>query len=1282
MLTFWASLLTAALSQAEAPLPSGVQAVWDVSKASREKSPTRERVCLNGLWRWQPATGSPEEVPAERWGFFKVPGFWPGNNDYQQEDCQTLYAHPSWKGEDLRGLHAAWYQREFTVPEDWNGRRIALLAEVVNSLATVYVDGRKAGLLRFPAGEVDLTAVCRPGAKHVLSLRVLAVPLKAVMLSYGDTNAAKEVKGSVGRRGLCGDVWLVGTPPGARLADVRVDTSVQKGEITVVCGTEGLAADASYSLKIAIREDGRTLHQWTGKSWKAADLKDGRASASERWKPERLWDIHTPQNLLDLQVSLLEESRVLDTALPVRFGFREFWIEGRDFYLNGTRLHLSALPLDSAQVGPRTATYEGARESMRRLKSFGINFVYTHNYGCEPGTHVAFGEMLRAADDMGMLVAFSQPHYGQYDWKAPDADLENGYARHAEYYVRTAQNHPSVVAYSMNHNATGYEEDMNPDMIDGIKDPREGWGRNGAKLALRAEAIVKRLDPGRIVYHHSSGNLGSMHTANFYTNFVPVQELCDWFEHWATVGVKPMFTVEYGVPFAWDWTQYRGWYKGERTWGSANVPWEFCLAEWNAQFLGDRAFQLSELEKRNLRWEAGKFRSGSLWHRWDYPGPPGSAVFDLQQEVYVPYFTDVWRAYRTWGVSAISPWECGGFWKVREGADRSRKEFKVDWENLQRPGFSPDYAQRREIQMITDLDASDWVALPAAQALLRNNRPLLAWIAGKPARFTSKDHLFRPGETVEKQLVVINNSRESVSCEAQWSIGWPKPESGSRKLSVKPGDQERVPLRFVVPAGLAAGSYEIAATVKFGTAEVQKDSFPFSIVASPGALPEGPKIALFDPGGETAKQLAPLNLKIQSIEASSDLSPYPILIVGQSALRPDAPAPDLARVREGLRVLVFEQTAPALEQRLGFRVAQYGLRQVWKRVPDHPLLEGLETNHLRDWRGEATLLPSHLEYVMRPRYGPTVKWCGLDVTRAWRCGCRGNVASVLIEKPPRGDFLPILDGGYGLQYSPLLEYREGKGMVLFCQMDVTGRTEADPAADRLLHNLLQYVFSWKPAPVRPVAYVGDPAGKSHLEAAGFTLAPYSKGGQSGDGVLVIGPGGGRELAGQEQTLGSWLKSGGRMLAVGVDGSEPLPFPVTLKKGEHIGSFFEPPGARSLLAGVGPADVHNRDPRQVSLVSGPEAVGDGVLGTAGDATVLLCQMAPWQFDPGKQMNLKRTFRRCSFLVTRLLSNLGVQGRTPILARFAAPAAPAERRWLEGLYLEAPEEWDDPYRFFRW
>ena len=72
---------------------------------------------------------------------------------------------------------------------------------------------------------------------------------------------------------------------------------------------------------------------------------------------------------------------------------------------------------------------------------------------------------------------------------------------------------------------------------------------------------------------------------------------------------------------------YRGWYKGKREFGSAAVPWEFCLAEWNAQFLGDRAYQISEEEKANLRWEAKQFRAGRLWHRWDYPHQVGSQRF-------------------------------------------------------------------------------------------------------------------------------------------------------------------------------------------------------------------------------------------------------------------------------------------------------------------------------------------------------------------------------------------------------------------------------------------------------------------------------------------------------------------------------------------------------------------------------------------------------------------------------------------------------------------------------
>ena len=70
-------------------LPAGVKAVWDIAKAEHATTPTRERICINGLWRWQPARADAAEVPAKNWGYFKVPGCWPGITDYMQKDSQT-----------------------------------------------------------------------------------------------------------------------------------------------------------------------------------------------------------------------------------------------------------------------------------------------------------------------------------------------------------------------------------------------------------------------------------------------------------------------------------------------------------------------------------------------------------------------------------------------------------------------------------------------------------------------------------------------------------------------------------------------------------------------------------------------------------------------------------------------------------------------------------------------------------------------------------------------------------------------------------------------------------------------------------------------------------------------------------------------------------------------------------------------------------------------------------------------------------------------------------------
>ena len=84
-------------------------------------------------------------------------------------------------------------------------------------------------------------------------------------------------------------------------------------------------------------------------------------------------------------------------------------------------------------------------------------------------------------------------------------------------------------------------------------------------------------------------------------------------------------------------------------------------------------------------------------------------------------------------------------------------------------------------------------------------------------------------------------------------------------------------------------------------------------------------------------------------------------------------------------------------------------------------------------------------------------------------------------------------------------------------------------------------------------------------------------------------------------------------------------------------------------------------------------------------MVFCQLVPWEFDYQKYFNQKRTFRRASCLVSRVLGNMGVDEPTPLLERFSSPVAKGaagDARWLTGFYLDKPEEFDDPYRYFGW
>ncbi len=1246
----------AAQETTDVVLPEDVKAVWDVEKAYREATPTRERICINGLWRFKPCASDDEPVPppGSGWGYFKVPGTWPlGAGRRETGPSQRIYAPEGWS-DTLRDVDVAWYAREIVVPTQWQGRRIAVRAAWVNSYARVFVDGAKAGDIVFPGGEADITALCKPGQTQQLAIQIFGRALNADNTSFATSAQPGGRSRGIGRRGLCGDVFLSGVPQGAHITDAKVDTSVRRWRLTITAALE-LEQGKSYSLRALVTDKGDEVLSIESDDFTSDSLRNGRHAFSKEWRTPKLWDLDTPQNQYEVAVELVQAGEAVDEYYPVRFGFREFWIEGRDFTLNGSPVHLRATPLNSAQNDTATASYEGAAETFRRLKWMGYNAAYTHNYSCRPGAHIAFEEILRAADDVGFLLSFSLPHMRNYNWEGDEPEKRNGYERHLEYYVRCAQNHPSVAMYSQNHNWLSYQDDENPERMPLVLDAILGDAQTGQLGQVYArESILRQFDRTRPQYNHS-GPSQEMYTVNCYLNWVPMQERSEWFQRWSEYGARPLYLVEYGEPLIFSYRDRRGR-------GGARSPQQYHYTEWGAQLRGPAAFELSEFEKANVRLEALRFRNerspgGPLYaaaggRRGDIPNLRG---------VQAEFIKGTWPYFRTLGLSGFNIWHEGNLCQFREGAEASRRLLAGDWDNAQRPGYSPDYYSPRSSDAwpySIGTKMEDWVPNVRGAAFRRYSQPLLAYIAGGPEHFTGRAHNYLPGQPVEKQVIVINDSRRTVQCKSEWSVNLPGKPSGLSIVQVEPGQNERVLVYFRVPERQRPGTFELKLKATFSTGEVQEETFAIDVLAPRRPPRVRARMALFDPNpnGETARLLSGLGVRFDTVAADADLSSYDVLVIGKRALTVDGPAPNLGRVRDGLRVIVFEQEALVLERRLGFRVQEYGLRRVFARSPGHPILDGLSDENLHDWHGEATLVPPSMPLGNVNSY-PMVQWSGFTVPRPGRAGCWGNVSSVMIERPATGDFLPLVEGGFALQYSPLMVYREGKGAVVFCQMDVTGRSEDEPAAQRLVANILQYAGSTVPTPDRSALYAGAAEGLEHLKRAGVEIVPYDGEPLTEGRVMVLGPGAGAQLGERAGPVAAWAKGGGRVLALGLsqeDVGRALALPVRMEQGEHISCFFAPPASDTLLAGIGCSDLMTRDPRTVPLVTGGAlALGNGVLARSETGNVAFLQIVPWQFNYAELSNTKMAFRHTSFAVSRLLGNMGVPLRTPLLARFGNP-----------------------------
>ena len=127
-------------------------------------------------------------------------------------------------------------------------------------------------------------------------------------------------------------------------------------------------------------------------------------------------------------------------------------------------------------------------------------------------------------------------------------------------------------------------------------------------------------------------------------------------------------------------------------------------------------------------------------------------------------------------------------------------------------------------------------------------------------------------------------------------------------------------------------------------------------------------------------------------------------------------------MQQGLRAVLFAQDVDFWETRMRWRTSWHVSRQFFRTGGAD--LAGLNDDDLANWRSRGTLIGERDAFPSQvaDTYPPPAP--------IWHWGNANAVASVALEKPHYGNFTPLLEGEFDLAFSPLLELRYGRGLLV------------------------------------------------------------------------------------------------------------------------------------------------------------------------------------------------------------------------------------------------------------
>ena len=1134
------------------PLEKGL---WDLSDAQKTQDGVRSGVCLNGYWRVIPVNDFSWAPPAGEWGYMRVPGSFrsPLYQIYRDRNGKLVSANWKWNEQPLIKYRAGWYQRVFDIPADLRkrGGRIYLNFTNLNADAgRVYLNGKliddfRQDFKNFPAipnaRRLDVTDLLGKDGKNVLTL----------FLDRNYTGLWQGVP-SIGDHEeiALDDVWLEQAPSKIALKSAVAFPSFRKKSLSLRARVQNPAGEKG---ECALRFD----FQRNGKTEKSSIRKftlDGSPEQvilfTDSWKNPVLWDVENP-NLYRMSVSLLRNGKTVDTFPAKDFGFREFWVENGEFRMNGnkTRLRMWTSP----GLGRVRYYYGNPRaigQYVAHIKEMNYDTVRFDPF--RKGSQVAWDDYLNESNRQGLYNLFQMPPY-------EDEEL-TGYTREVTRFLEHYGNHPNILMWYTDFNTCGY-----------------AWGQDPAKLndtsyvplavlparkrAQTAEKVMRALDPSRELFQHAGANSGKIFTSmNYQSLGTPLQEQEDWPKQWSEKHTQPLMVVESAFPYPAQFWHFET--------GTLSHKGFELGAEHAARYFGDAVFAR----------EARPVPHADHWLNSPYANWNRN-MFDLGAMLY----RNVVKAWRAYDMSAL-----GDFPGERDMARTARTYnhhnvvYEVD-NNVKTAGLKPDIPvgwSETQKHLLTDYSQPEGL-----DKIIRSSfEPLLIFLGGMPEDFTNKDHAFFSGEKFRKSAVIVNDrtTPQTVTCRWELAVDGRTVQQGESTQTAAPGAILKVPIPLTAPKVYKRTDAELRLMALKNDVLILEDSFRLQFFPK-HVRPAFRDIAagLYDPDGDTEAMLKQAGFPFRTVRTLDDLKKCRLLIIGKNALKESNP--DLLKqmekarlVERGLKVLIFEQQ-PCNLANLVFESPSY--RNAFLRRPESPYVAGLKEEDFSNWRGAADSVPAFVLSAENSPHYPRSKW---------KCGNGGIVSGNVIRKPSYGNFRTIVDCGFNLMFASLMELRKEHGIVLFCQLDVTNRYGKDPAATRLVDNLLTEMGK-RFVPIGPqrVGYLGDAKNETILKRMGMNYRKLSADRLweiGNEQILILGADPVPEN--RREALKKALARGRTIVAL--PGAPLELLPGGLKRGTKELFRASVPKNDPVFAGIPEADLYFREARSLPvLVSAPD-----------------------------------------------------------------------------------------------